>query len=316
LIDIRLRTRISDEELEQKKGKLLTEQDFNVLLTGSTTVRKPDGKLLLIYMRGILGEELLDKSYETLHLLKDHKSENRGLASGMKRAANRPGVRTYTKPIASTIVGSFDPAGPKQYCRLTAWSGRETEKFQSLWPLFQTMSGIFKERVPDRFAAQEQFAKQTHSEWVIPGTVFTTITINNSYPTGVHTDKGDLDEGFSNLAVLRKGEFTGGRLTFPRFRIAVDMQHGDMILMDAHEWHGNTSMFCACGDPMASRPCAKCGAERISVVAYYRTKMKACGSLEEEQERQRQYAERKNTLHREAGDPYEEADMEEATLST
>ena len=100
---------------------------------------------------------------------------------------------------------------------------------------------------------------------------WTTVTVNNTYPTGVHKDQGDLDEGFSNLAVLRRGDYAGGHLTFPRYRVAVNMQDGDLILMDAHEWHGNTQMRLDSED-----------AERISVVLYYRTNMITCGTAEEE----------------------------------
>ena len=48
LVEIRLRSKISDEELQDKVGKILTEKDYNVLLTGASKVFKPDGKLLCI----------------------------------------------------------------------------------------------------------------------------------------------------------------------------------------------------------------------------------------------------------------------------
>jgi hypothetical protein len=53
------------------------------------------------------------------------------------------------------------------------------------------------------------------------------------------------------------------------------------LLVRAHQWHGNTTLVCSCGD----RPngwCRTCHAERISVVAYYRTRVQHCGSPEEE----------------------------------
>jgi hypothetical protein len=88
----------------------------------------------------------------------------------------------------------------------------------------------------------------------------------------VHQDAGDLDQGYSCLAVLRYGQYAGGHLTFPEYRVACDLGHGDVLLMDAHQWHGNTAL--SLGSP---------DAERISVVCYYRTKMAACGSPAAEQ---------------------------------
>jgi hypothetical protein len=73
-------------------------------------------------------------------------------------------------------------------------------------------------------------------------------------------------------------------LVFPEFRVAVDMHDGDVLLMDAHEWHGNTRIVCACGDE-PNGACAVCGAERISIVSYYRSNMVNCGTAEEEANR-------------------------------
>ena len=116
---------------------------------------------------------------------------------------------------------------------------------------------------------------KTEADWRISNTPFTTMTVNNNYPTGVHTDKGDLEEGFSCLMSLRKGEYTGGSLIFPEYRVGVNMGEGDLILMDAHQWHGNTNIVKHSDD-----------AERISLVLYYRTDMMFCGTMEAEAEKE------------------------------
>jgi hypothetical protein len=217
----------------------------------------------------------------------------------------------------SSILGSFDPYGGDTYCRLTSYNANYMSEFQNLLPLFQAIATHFAEYVPERYTAQAQYVNQTRPDWIIPGTPFTTITVNSTYPTGVHTDKGDLDEGFSCLAVGRRGDFTGGWITFPAYGIAADMQDGDLMLMDAHEYHGNTDIICphceasldrpghVCGEPSSAksyketgvpRPTGKTynqdGPERISVVAYYRTGMRECGSLAEEDAKRAIVAER------------------------
>lgn len=333
-VELRLRNKISQSELEQKVGKILTPDDVSVVVRRETRLLKPDGKLLLHYLPGAFSPERMAEFYETLHSLKSYETTNRGLASGTERTAGfAGGKRTYSQSVPSAIIGAFDAKPPKQYCRLTAWTGRENEQFRSLYPLFQDIGAEFKRHVPDRFVAQMDYVARTPEEWVIEGTPFSTITVNNTYPTGVHTDKGDLDEGFSTLTVLRRGDYTGGWLTFPEYRVAVDMQDGDLLLMDAHEWHGNTAMTLL--DP----PCDMCDlpatawlnltrrgksltvdrpycevhamavmtspsveayaetpvvpAERISVVSYYRTRMAQCGTAEEEAQRQEAWAEKR-----------------------
>ena len=284
LPEIRVRTQIPSEELEAKKGKILTEDDINFLVTNDAVVRKPDGSLLLVYRKHALDDSTLDESYDVLHSLRVHESNNRGLASGTPRYKLFTDAKwAYAENRPSTIIGSFDSNPPRRYCRLTAWSGKEWDQFSSLFPLFKEIGAHFESNVPDRWSNQMSKVRNTHPDWVIPDTPFTTITVNNSYPTGVHTDKGDLDEGFSTLAVLRKGQYTGGWLTFPEFRVGVDMQHGDLLLMDAHEWHGNTMLQCGmCGKPINNGLHEDCGSERISIVSYFRTKMTECGTMEEE----------------------------------
>lgn len=299
--EVRVRSKLSATALKERVGKVLTTDDVDMLLVGPTTVRKPDGSLLCKYLPGAFDSDFLATFYPVLHDLRKLQTNNRGLASGSERMPGRDSGSSwsYTQPIASGIIGSFDAAPPKNYCRLTAWSGREWEEYASLFPLFGAISDRFRENVPDRWTSQMQFVRKVHPDWVIPGTAFTTITVNNSYPTGVHTDKGDLDEGFSTLAVLRRGDYRGGWLTFPEYRVAVDMKHGDLLLMDAHEWHGNTFMTCNVCDEQISgvRFHDACETERISVVSYMRTKMTECGSAEEEARRAAEWAEMKISKH-------------------
>jgi len=185
-------------------------------------------------------------------------------------------------PVFSGIMGAMDAGPGRGYCRLTNYTREHVEQWRHMLPFLQKIAVEFRNSVPDRFANQHAHAQDTERSWLVPGTPFTTITINNSYSTGVHTDKGDLDAGFSCLAVGRSGDYTGGWLCFPEYRVGVDMQHGDLLLMDAHQYHGNTQMVCACGEILSRKPCNLCGAERVSVVAYYRTKMTSCGTIEQE----------------------------------
>lgn len=299
---IRMRSRISEQAIRDKlAGKVLGSSDYDVLLTGAAEVVQPDGQPLCIYLPGAVKSFASDPEvYEVLHGLRVMQSRNRGLAAGSKRlrwGANggTESKRSTTLPVASTLVGAVDPMGQSRYCRLTAWTGRNLPEFAKLHPFLGAIGNLFKAYVPDRYAAQAKYLEDVHSAWVIPGTPFTTITVNNTYPTGVHTDKGDLDEGFSTLACVRRGEYTGGALVFPQYRIAVEMQDGDLVLMNAHQWHGNTSIICKCGRKLQAL-CDDCKAERISVVSYTRTAMVKCGTPAEEAERAAAVAQRRSGM--------------------
>ena len=290
--EVRIRTKIPAEELEEKIGKVLTPADFNLVPTNDVIIRKPDGKVLLIYRPGIIPEELREQTWPILHELKSETTTNRGLASGTPRVQG-PGSRSYAKAVPSALVGAFEAQGPKRYCRLTAWTGRETEKFQILWPLLRFIGSRMEADAPDRWAAQMNEVRNTHPDWVIPDTPFTTVTVNNTYPTGVHQDAGDLDSGISTLAVLRRGTFNGGVLVFPEYRVGVNMQDGDLLLMDAHEWHGNTDFDPPVKRSMTGKLEEDPGFERISVVSYFRTKLTSCSSLDSENEKRLMYGEQR-----------------------
>ena len=109
LAEARLRTKIPAEELDAKKGLIITNNDFNIVVTGPTKLYKPDGSLLLIYLPKAIPDHVLDETYATLHELKKLQTDNRGLASGMPREKLTPGSRTRTPfNIASGIIGAFD----------------------------------------------------------------------------------------------------------------------------------------------------------------------------------------------------------------
>ncbi len=286
LLEVRLRNRIGQEELAAKIGRVLGPRDYNVLITGPVRLLRPQGDTLAVYLPGVL-KDVLWEAWPTLSSIR-MATDNRGYASGTQREQRGDQKRTRTRPVLSAIVGAVDP-GPSSskvgarlpVCRLTAWTGTHLPAWTALRPVFQAINQHYAEQVPKRWILQRDAADATHPDWLIGDTVFTTVTVNNTYSTGVHQDKGDLPEGFSTLAVTRRGDYRGGHLVLPEYRIAFDMRDGDLLLFDAHEWHGNTNMYCPHQDSPLARPCPK-GCERVSLVTYFRTKVANCASAQTE----------------------------------
>lgn len=291
MITMRLRTRSNQEEIKNKVGKIIGEEDYNAVITGPAKVLKPNGKPLFVYLPGVLKREIDEgEIYEIVHSLKNLTTDNRGHASGTPKIKGKGTTQARTRNISSSIIGAMEGNSRHRYCRLTAWTGKNLPQWKSMQPFLKSVAEHLEKHVPDRYAAQQEEVGKSHPEWVVPGTPFTTVSINNSYPTGVHTDKGDLEKGFSTIACIRKGNYTGGRLCFPEWRVALDLQHGDLICMDAHDWHGNTMLVCQCGENM-NGPCRECGDERISIVSYFRENITECGTADEEYDKATQLAE-------------------------
>jgi len=132
VIEVRLRSKTSQEELEAKVGKILTEEDYNLRLTGPAKVLKPDGKPLCVYLPGAMKGVSTGEVYDILHSLRSHTSKNRGLASGSPRIYDGAGKRAYALEVSSSIVGAIDPGGVYKYCRLTVWTGENLPKWRQL----------------------------------------------------------------------------------------------------------------------------------------------------------------------------------------
>ena len=196
---------------------------------------------------------------------------------------------TYANVVNSGIAGWFDRYPRIPYGRATAYTQNHFDKFQKSFPFLQSLNRGFKELLPWRWNNQKAAADKIDPRFLVPDTVFTTITVNKTFRTAAHRDAGDFTDGLSNLLVLsNNGNFTGGYLIFPEYRVAVNVRPGDLLLVNNHEIiHGNTPIVL--GDDES---------ERISLVCYLREKMLELGSYEYETIRF-EYVEqrRKNTEH-------------------
>jgi len=182
---------------------------------------------------------------------------------------------TYANTVNSGIAGWFDRYPRIPYGRATAYTKNHFDKFKMAFPFLQTLDRGFKELLPSRWGNQRAAADKIDQRFLVPETVFTTITVNKTFRTACHRDAGDFSDGLSNLLVLsNNGKYRGGYLIFPEYRIAVNVRPGDLLLVNNHEIiHGNT--------PIETYD----DGERISLVCYLREKMLELGSYEYENHR-------------------------------
>lgn len=288
----------SEEYLQSKEGEYFDEKEYDHIIKSDADVYGLDSqgnrKLVLKFRKGLIPREFCEVALKHLKKPAMHKMDNRGAAGGVLDPNKLPSyVKGLAKPSKfrtvgyynrdgryinsslgnmsqSNIIGFFDKAdrnlgkgAPK--CRLTAFTAKNWNKWEECLPLFQRGDACFRVLVPDRHAAQYERANST--EFVIPNTSFSTVTINYNWRTALHKDDGDFKDGFGNLMVLEEGKYKGGYLGFPRYGVAVDVRMGDFLAMDVHDWHCNTAM----------EPVQK-GADytRLSIVCYLREKMERC----------------------------------------
>jgi hypothetical protein len=250
--------------------------DNDLLIRGEDVdVFRPDGSLLLALRHQAVPENVCRPAWLPL-VRAAVPSHNRGSAAGGRfYPSKQDGTISKTLesvPVLSGIIGYFDRTPPRfKGCRTTAYARDDVEGWADVQPLLRAVNGVFQAGCPERYAAQLAVVRETNPWWIIPGTAFTTVTVNRNFQTAVHKDDGDLREGFGVMAVLSEGSYDGGYLCFPRYRVAVDVRDRDVLLADVHEYHGNTPLVGIEGEY-----------DRISVVCYFREGMIHCGTTAEE----------------------------------
>lgn len=278
---LQLRSKAPEERVSAYIGKQAEDAHAPVLLRGNVDVYKPDGKPLLFIRREVVSESAAALAAGFFARLREVKSYNRGAyAGGRFRHIRQDGAisnTVYATPVRSAVVGFMDRYARIPFCRESAYTTRYPEDWAGCLPQIREVAEAMKEVVPKRYALQLAEASKTHPAYVIPGTPFTTLTVNHTVAGAYHRDAGDFAEGFGAMTVHRSGAYTGCHLVFPAYGIAADLGDRDLALFDSHEVHGNT--------PFVAEGAPNIDFKRVSVVYYFRRKMVECLPPAEELER-------------------------------
>lgn len=254
-----------------------------------------DGEVIFKLRTNVLPASICEQAYRALRTLHAPPTNRfTGTIGESKRPIRKDGRRSNShrislrehpevSKVSSAIIGFYDRYIRFPYCRATAFNLNEPAKFQEALPFVRGVDAVFRREMPERWEAQMAFVRRTHPDFYIHGTSFTTITVNKNWPTRVHLDEGDLPQGFGVMSCFRAGQYDGGFLCFPRYRVAIDMRTRGVLMANVHEWHGNAPIVGVEGRY-----------ERVSCVFYYRSKMVECGSAKDELRRAK---------YRKRGDP-------------
>lgn len=189
-------------------------------------------------------------------LPEDHKK----YTSYFKYEDGRISKRQRSNSVASQSIGGFDKSTTNP-CRLTYWSKNNLKAYHTIFPLCKYISDEYFSYCPDKWLSQYEKYQKSPQDFVIPDTNFSTLTVNCDFRTACHQDKGDAKEGLTAFTVKRLGDYRGGELCFPEYRIGLNVEQGDLLLFNPHQPH--------CNNPII-------GKGRMSFVLYLRDKMDKC----------------------------------------
>lgn len=267
--EIHVEKLITDEKMKKYQNTFIRPNQIKMIIDEDADVYTTDGRLLLRFRKNTLTKEKISKFYNAAgKYTLTNPTHNRGNTTGSKKKNVNDNPSVY-----SSILGYFDRWAPnhkhtfKQLgvktpieVRETAFSQLYPDKFKNTFPLLREVDSYYKQLVPKQYKKQRRKANETHFK--IPGTSFTTITTNANFQTSIHTDRGDDAEGFGNLIVIERGNYTGGETCMPQYGIGVNVREGDILFMDVHEWHGNLPIKRENKDVV-----------RMSIVCYLRKKV-------------------------------------------
>ena len=317
--DADFKTKYEGTHFDESAAKLILREDADVYGI------EPDGtrKLLAKLRRSVIPQEKVQIGWDSFRTLA-MPGRNRGAAAGpidfnspywKKRdpikvkddKTSKWAVRYYVQNkddkdkkkvskmrvnnlVASGVLGFYEETPfMKAACRMTVYTRRYLHLFLHGLPYLQAIDEQFKALVPKEHARQLEAVK-AKKNYQIPGTAFSTLTVNLNFRTALHKDDGDFKGGFGNLSVIEWGKYKGGYTLFPRFGVGFDLRTGDFIAMDVHEWHCNTPMYespedkiynmtlpdIRSRDPTTGLIGSEERFQRLTFVCYFRDRLQQC----------------------------------------
>lgn len=293
---VQLRGRVPEEEIAKRAGAKALRSELAVELgEADVDVYMPNGQPLVKLRRRAISAELCEQALPGLRLAAQKYSSNlRSRYGGGAYGPRRKDDGSYTTnsysidPVThealmteSAVAGYFDRVGGRwPFCRTTAFTDQHVREWTDILPMIARVDQMYQQASPEHYQRQRDMVDKCSADFVIRGTAFTTLTINRNVAGTIHKDAGDFKGGMGVISCVRRGQYTGGILCFPQYKVGVDLRDGDMVLFNPHEWHAVTDFETKSED-----------FERLTIVYYARTRIAQCGSAAEELERAKRFRE-------------------------
>jgi len=147
------------------------------------------------------------------------------------RPSRRSGVNNVVLDASPARDGTLGYDRPGHRTPLTL---QHREMLDGNRRLIELIDGLYRRNLPDVYARQLAALKKAWGRlWA---TAFSTGYIAKNFRTAYHRD-GNWRGGMTCLTAA--GDFSGGELVLPRFRIAFALRPGDLLIFDAEQVHGN-----------------------------------------------------------------------------
>lgn len=217
-------------------GKFTRPDHYDRVIDGDTNVYRKDGSLLLAFRKSAVPSAAWRTAFGAIYTA----AKPTDPLKGRKDAAG--GQREFRSGTEGFMRG-----------KLLASTPGDKRGWNQMQPLLRAIDAVFGREIPQQCEAHRELIAGIPARCLVPFTSFTTVACNRTARMAYHRDKNNVEGCYGALSVA--GQFSGGLLVFPRYRVAVNLRPGDVLVADNTEVHGNT--------PIAG--------ERLSVVCFAHT---------------------------------------------
>jgi hypothetical protein len=241
------------------------------IISTDTVIIAPDGDVVATRLTQVIDPKLYEPAYEMWRTVKDLPS-NRSSAIGAPSLPRikKDGTLSPRQGVPGNILTLLEERGvrqgqlgyvdatPDQPCHKTPLTIARPELLERNKELILRVDALSAHYLPRLYAIQRAEVEKV-PRWRLWDSAFTTIYIVAMLQSAYHTDSGNLRGVMS--AIMPMGNFTGGELVMPRWRIAFDFKPGDLLLFNPQMLHGNLPFT----------------GERLSAIFYCERRIADCG---------------------------------------
>jgi hypothetical protein len=255
----------------QMKRKHAAPEHVDRFINQDAMVSAPDGNIIAVFLKQVIEPSLYKRAYKCWKVV-NHLPSNRATAVGTLSLPRirKDGKLSERNAVAKRVLkilkkqgtrhgmlGYLDATPDKSFHK-TRLTKKHPKMLRRNKTLIEHVDKLYKQYLRDIYAIQRTEVKKA-PRFRLWHTAFSTIYLAKNFRTAYHTDHGNLHGVMT--ALMPMGNFTGGELVLPRWRIAIAFKPGDLLLFDPQQLHGNLPIQ----------------GERVSAAFYCEARIASCG---------------------------------------
>jgi hypothetical protein len=232
------------KEAAKLAGKFPDRSHADVTLDSDGTVLSPNGRIRAVLLCDVIPPEVHNLAFQLWRPVNGSVS-NRATAAGtlsLPRYTNEDGTRSPRSGVHPRVLKTIEARQgllgySDQPCRKTTLTKSCPEMLEGNQGLIERVDALYARHVAHLYAIQLAEIERAGPRCRLWDTAFSTIYLAKNFRTAYHTDRGNLQGVMT--ALMPMGNFTGGELVLPRWRVAIAFKPGDLLLFDPQQLHGN-----------------------------------------------------------------------------